>query len=140
MKLSGKMTTEKRIQRAVSNAGRQARAAGKSDAEVQAAMIEARRIHSDPRYQAHLNAMEEREAREKDDQQLLSVQRQNRRDAEFAEALDTHYRDRLETYRLRGVSSDAFDSEVWPELKRQFVRGEEDAVDRERREGSASVF
>lgn len=140
MKLSGKMTTEKRIQRAVDNAGRQARAAGKSEAEVQAAMMEARELHSDPRYQAHLNAMEEREAREREDERLTSVRRQNTRDAKFAEDLDAHYRERLAFHQLRGVSKEAFDAEVWPELKGCFVRGEEDSVDRERRERSAKVF
>ena len=61
------MTTAKqRIQRAVENAARRARAAGQSEADVQAAMTEAREIHSDPGYQAHINAMEaEQEKAEK---------------------------------------------------------------------------
>lgn len=138
--LSGRMTTDQRIKRAVANAGRQARSAGQTEAQVQAAMAEARELHSDPRYQAHLNRMEEREAREKEAERLTSVRHQNWRDAKFAEALDAHYRDRLGFYQRRGVSTAAFDSEVWPELKRQFVRGEEDAVDRERQERSGSVF
>lgn len=101
---------------------------------------EHRAINDNPRLQAHLRDMDRRQAEEAEKEKRAAVQLENRREREFAEALDRHRRDRLEFYRLKGAPEEVFDREIWPEIRRRFVAGEEDAVDRARRERSTDVY
>lgn len=101
---------------------------------------ERRAINDDPRLQAHLRDMDRRRAQEAEEEKRAAVQLENRREREFSEALEAHRRDRLGFYRAQGVPEKVFDQDLWPDLRRRFVSGEEDAVDRERRERSTSVY
>ena len=82
----------------------------------------------------HSQAVAEGEAK-------LRAERETReREVRFAEALERHVEDRRQFHALRGVPEAIFETELRPEIERKFVAGEEDAVDRERRERSSSVY
>jgi hypothetical protein len=69
-----------------------------------------------------------------------AAESERQRERQYAEALERHRQDRLTHYRLRGVPAKVFNEEIWPVLEWQFVAGEEDKVERERRERSSSVY
>jgi hypothetical protein len=86
--------------------------------------------------------MERRQQEQRQAEERAATQLQNKREREFKEALDKHYQDRLGFYRQTwpGLPKADFDRDIWPELRRQFMVGKEDAVDRERREAATFVF
>ena len=135
-------TTDERIERAKQGAAAEARRAGKSEAEVRAAVERAEEFHSDSRLQAHYDLMDREEAAREEAERRTAVQRENRREREFEEKLQTHYQKSLEWHKLTrpDVPASIFDREVWPEMKRKFIAGKEDSADQERRERSAKVF
>jgi acetyl-CoA carboxylase carboxyltransferase component len=99
-------------------------------------------VNEDPGYQAAVYAMDQRQAHERAEEQRAATQRQNREERLFKERLQAHYEERFNHYRQArpGMPQEVFDGQIWPELARQFMAGQEDAVDRERRERSAPVF
>ncbi|MBA3472231.1 MAG: hypothetical protein H0T57_03210 [Rubrobacter sp.] len=130
---------------AAQSAAERSRANGESDAAEQAQigrlsgeLDRLNKINEEAR--PAVEAMERRQREQQHAEERAAVQRQNRQEREFAEDLGRHYRERLETYRLKGTPQEAFDKEVWPKLRQQYVAGEEDAVDRGRREQAADVF
>lgn len=82
----------------------------------------------------HSQAVAEGEAK-------LRAERETReREARFAESLERHVEDRRRFHALRGVPEAVFETDLRPEIERRFLAGEEDAVDRERRKRSTSIY
>ncbi len=65
----------------------------------------------------HVEAMERCERERQQAEENTSTQHRNQEGREFNEALEQHYRDRREFYRLsRGVPEAIFRAELWPEM------------------------
>lgn len=108
-----------------------------------AELAELDKIHSDPRTQALYARMENEEAVREEAEHGAAARKHNREERELSEELERVRKVRLEYYRTAkrpGLSEADFNKEVWPALRRDFLAGEEDAVDRERREKSTNVF
>ncbi len=101
---------------------------------------ERKHINADPGLQAHIRDMEARQTQAEAEKQREAVRLKDLQEQKFFEAYEARYQDRLEFYHHKGVPREVFDEEIWPELARQFARGEEDAVDQERRERSTHVY
>lgn len=102
---------------------------------------ERKHINADPGLQAHIRDMDRRQAAETAEKKRQAAQLEKEEEKEFNEALDQHYRDRAQFYRIsRGVPEAVFREELWPEIRRAFVAGEADAVDWERLEQSTDVY
>lgn len=102
---------------------------------------ERKHINEDPRLQAHIRDMDRRAAQEQEARERATIQHRNRQEREFGEAVDKHYAERMEFYRLsRGVPETTFRTELWPEIRRAFIAGEPDAVDLERWERSTDIY
>lgn len=85
--------------------------------------------------------LRETERRRSEEESRETRRRENLRTAKFTEALDAHYRDRRQFYRVaKGTPGEVFDEVIWPKLAEQFVLGEEDTVDQARRERSTDVY
>ncbi len=132
---------------AVKSAAERSRAAGRTDepysreiGRLQGELDELNKINEQAR--PVVEAIDRRERERQQAEEHAAGQRQNRREREFKEALDCHYKDRLNFFRQKmpGLPEQDFAQDIWPELRAQYVAGEEDAVDRERREHSTSVF
>jgi hypothetical protein len=135
---------------AAKSAAERSRAAGVSGAHYQAQIAQIGRLQGELDHLNEINeearpvveAMEKRQREREQAEEQARVQRQNREERLFNEQLQAHYEERLNHYRLSrpGTPREVFDKEIWPELRRQYVAGEEDVVDRERREKAAPVF
>lgn len=102
---------------------------------------EHRAINESPAVVSAVRDLERRQAEERAEQQRATVRNEDLQQRRYTEALDAHYRDRREFYRLaKGTPGEVFDEVIWPKLIEQFLLGEEDAVDRERRERATDVY
>ncbi len=84
--------------------------------------------------------LERREAEKQAEKERQAEELEEQENAKFYEALAERYQNRLDFYRRRGVPQSVFEATIWPKLARQYTVGEEDAVDRERRERSTSAY
>ena len=110
------------------------------EARRQMAEDERRHINANPGLQAHIRDMKRRQEQADAEKQREAVRLEDLKTQKFNEAFDAHYQDRLAFYSNKGVPQAVFDEAMWPELARQFLAGEEDAVDRERRERSTNAY
>jgi hypothetical protein len=140
--MTERTTPEQRIESAKARAVADAKRRGLDEPHQHEAAREAAELAADPALNRFIDDMENRQvvAEEKERREL--IQRQNRAERELAEELERVRRDRLGFCRAKrpGLSEEEFDRSVWPSLKAAFLAGEEDAVDRERREKAAPVF
>lgn len=102
---------------------------------------ERKAINADPGLRAHIRDMETRQAQERAEAEHRAEEERRKHEKEFKEALERHYTERMEFYRLsRGVPEKVFEQELWPEIRRAFIAGEPDEVDRAWRSRSTDVF
>lgn len=116
---------------------------GLSPEEVSKRMAEDERKHinADPGLQAFIRDMDRRAAEKQAAEERRIEEQRREQEKEFNEALERHYRDRMEFYRMaKGVPEAIFRAELWPGIRSAFVAGEADAVDWERMERSTDVY
>lgn len=101
---------------------------------------ERRAISDHPGLQVRLREMENSKAMEEAEELISLEHQQVERDRRFAADLENHRRDREAFYRRKGVPDDVFEAELWPEIRRKFVAGEKDSVERERQERASSPY
>jgi hypothetical protein len=116
---------------------------GLSREEVSKRMVEDERKHinADPGLRSCIRDMDRRAAEKQAAEERHIEEQRREQEKEFDEALERHYRDRMEFYRMaKGVYEAIFCAELWPEIRGAFVSGEADAVDWERMKRSTDVY
>ena len=111
------------------------------EASRQIAEDERKHINADPGLQAFIRDMDRRAAQEQAAEERRVEEQRREDEKEFNEALESHYRDRAQFYRVsRGVPETVFRAELWPEIRRAFIAGEPDEVELERYARSTDVY